>query len=154
MKLPPIPSVELGSRRTRQRDTLVALITQAEGPLTVPQLLEMANTGEENVGIATVYRTVKLLLESQRIRSVTLPTGAVCYERSELGHHHHFHCHRCDRVFDLKSCPVHIQKKDLPKGFSLDSHDITLTGVCADCQEIPAAPDPRPTTVRRRRIRV
>jgi Fur family ferric uptake transcriptional regulator len=114
----------------------------------------MANAGEENVGIATVYRTVRLLLESGRIRSVTLPTGSVCYERSELGHHHHFHCHRCDRVFDLKTCPVHIQKKDLPKGFTLDSHDITLTGLCADCQEIPAKPSPRPATVRRRRIRV
>lgn len=154
VKPPSIPSVELGPRRTRQRDRLVDLITQAEGPLTVGQLLEMANAGEGNVGIATVYRTVKLLLESGRIRSVTLPNGTVCYERSELGHHHHFHCHRCDRVFDLETCPVHIRKTDLPKGFTLDSHDITLTGVCAECGKSRATSDSRAATVPRRRIGV
>jgi len=135
----PQPDADLGARRTRQRDAVVEIISRAEGPLSVPQLLEMANLQGGKVGVATIYRTVKLLLEAGRIQAVTLPDGALRYERAELGHHHHFHCTRCDRVFDLSGCPVRIEPGDLPKGFSMDSHEVTLTGRCSDCGKVARA---------------
>jgi Fur family ferric uptake transcriptional regulator len=124
---------DVGTRHTRQREALVGLIAAASGPLSVPELMEMANAGGDKVGIATVYRTVKLLSESGKVRSVTLPDGGVRYERATLGHHHHFHCRKCDRVFDLDLCPVHLHAKDLPPGFAVESHEVTLVGLCADC---------------------
>lgn len=124
---------DLGTRRTRQRDALVGLIRAASGPLSVPELMEQANAGAERVGIATVYRTVKLLSESGQVRAVTLPDGGTRYERAALGHHHHFHCRQCDRVFDLDLCPVHLHAGDLPAGFAVESHEVTLLGLCADC---------------------
>jgi len=136
---------DLGTRRTRQREALVGLIAAASGPLSVPELMEQVNAGQDKVGIATVYRTVKLLSESGKVRAVTLPDGGVRYERAELGHHHHFHCRQCDRVFDLELCPVHLHAKDLPAGFEVESHEVTLLGLCADC----GAPR-KPTNVRPR----
>ena len=112
----PQPDADLGARRTRQRDAVVEIISRAEGPLSVPQLLEMAT-----------------------LQGGTLPDGALRYERAELGHHHHFHCTRCDRVFDLSGCPVRIEPGDLPKGFSMDSHEVTLTGRCSDCGKVARA---------------
>ncbi len=123
----------LGTRRTRQREALVELLENSAGPLSVPELLEKVNAGEETVGIATVYRTLKLLTESDRIRAVTFADGTVRYERAELGHHHHFHCRSCDKVFDLEGCPFHLHAEGLPQGYVVESHEITFQGLCPDC---------------------
>lgn len=123
----------LGTRRTRQREALVELLENSAGPLSVPELLEKVNAGEETVGIATIYRTLKLLTESDRIRAVTFADGTVRYERAELGHHHHFHCRSCDKVFDLEGCPFHLHAEGLPQGYVVESHEITFQGLCPKC---------------------
>ena len=122
-----------GTRRTRQREALVELLENSAGPLSVPELLEKVNAGEETVGIATIYRTLKLLTESDRIRAVTFADGTVRYERAELGHHHHFHCRICDKVFDLEGCPFHLHAEGLPQGYVVESHEITFQGLCPNC---------------------
>jgi Fur family ferric uptake transcriptional regulator len=52
-------------------------------------------------------------------------------------HHHHFQCTNCQRVFDVHACPGDIDHM-APKGFSVERHELTLYGRCADC--INAAP--------------
>jgi len=129
----PSENAPLGTRRTRQREALVELLENSAGPLSVPELLEKVNAGEETVGIATIYRTLKLLTESDRIRAVTFADGTVRYERAELGHHHHFHCRICDKVFDLEGCPFHLHAEGLPQGYVVESHEITFQGLCPNC---------------------
>jgi len=129
----PSENAPLGTRRTRQREALVELLENSAGPLSVPELLEKVNAGEETVGIATIYRTLKLLTESDRIRAVTFADGTVRYERAELGHHHHFHCRSCDKVFDLEGCPFHLHAEGLPQGYVVESHEITFQGLCPNC---------------------
>ncbi|HKX40888.1 MAG TPA: transcriptional repressor, partial [Burkholderiaceae bacterium] len=41
---------------------------------------------------------------------------------------------RCDRVYPLHACPGSMQEL-APKGFLVESHEITLSGVCADCRQ-------------------
>jgi Fur family ferric uptake transcriptional regulator len=122
----------LGQRQTRQRDEIVAVIERAAGPLTVPEILERSQLTVPGLGIATVYRTLKLLQESGKIQTVILPCGETRYESSGLGHHHHFHCRVCDEVFDLASCPV-AAPTDIAPGFVVESHELTLYGVCERC---------------------
>jgi Fur family transcriptional regulator, ferric uptake regulator len=125
-------SVPLGQRHTQQREAILDVITESGGPLTVPEILERAQARVPGLGIATVYRTVKMLLEAERIRTVILPSGESRYESASLGHHHHFHCRSCDEVFDLEGCPVSI-----PSGrhgdFLVDDHELTLYGLCPSC---------------------
>jgi Fur family transcriptional regulator, ferric uptake regulator len=124
----------LGRRRTRQRDHIHRVIREAQGPLTVQEIHERAQEEVSGLGIATVYRTINLLLENERISSVILPTGETRYERADLGHHHHFHCRVCDEVFDLDSCPVRIPDGDsLGQGYIVDAHELTLYGTCPRC---------------------
>lgn len=86
-------------------------------------------------GIATIYRTVKLLLDHKLIKAVTLPTGETRYENSDLGHHHHFQCRRCDKVFDIDHCPVTLPPgAELPGGYVLIDHEITMYGLCPKCR--------------------
>jgi len=125
---------KVGNRNTKQRDAILATIREAEGPLTVPEIHDRAQADAENLGRATVYRTIRILLDQGDIASVVLPDGQTRYEASDLGHHHHFRCRACDQVFDLDICPLSIpQGTRLPGGFRVEDHEITLYGLCPAC---------------------
>ena len=121
------------TRSTRQRDVIARVITEAPGPLTVQEVLEQARTDLPTLGIATVYRTLKLLTEQHRIHPVTLD-GETLYEASGRGHHHHFSCITCGRVFTLNVCPVQLPRGTVyPGGFVVEAHEVTLYGQCPQC---------------------
>lgn len=123
-------------RQTAQRDAIAAVIRAAAGPLSVDQIHHWASRRRRGLGIATVYRTVKWLLESGRIKLVMLPDGQARYEAADLGHHHHFRCRVCQGVFDLDLCPVSMPAgSTLPGGFQVEGHELTLYGTCPDCGE-------------------
>lgn len=121
------------TRSTRQRDVISRVIGQAQGPLTVAEILGQAQADLPTLGIATVYRTLKLLTEQRRIHPVILD-GETLYEASGRGHHHHFSCQVCGRVFTLHTCPVNIPKGTLYEGgFMVEAHEVTLYGKCPEC---------------------
>ncbi|PYE54508.1 Fur family transcriptional regulator [Deinococcus yavapaiensis] len=120
-------------RNTRQRDTILAVLERAEGPLSAPELLCRAQQDLPGLGIATVYRTLKLLTEDGRVRSVNLD-GESLFERADLPHHHHFACRVCGKVFDLDVCPLALpQGLAVPPGYLVEGHEVTLYGVCPGC---------------------
>lgn len=123
-----------GQRQTRQRALVFDVIKAAPGPLTVQEIHEEVGKVMPRTGIATIYRTVKLLHESRWIQDVTLPSGETRYESAELGHHHHFQCEKCGRVFDIDHCPSGLKSgTELPGGFLLHTHEITMFGLCPKC---------------------
>jgi Fur family transcriptional regulator, ferric uptake regulator len=124
----------LGQRQTRQRDRIFAVIREAAGPLTVHEIRDRAQESVPGLGIATVYRTLNLLQEGRLVKTVILPTGETRYEMSGLGHHHHFQCRRCHVVVDLDHCPLPSSQEPLAsEGFVVESHEITLYGLCPAC---------------------
>ena len=128
--------MNLGQRQTRQRDAIFQVIAGANGPLPVQEILQRAQKEGVTVGIATVYRTINLLLEAKQIQSVILPSGETRYESADLGHHDHFQCRHCGNVFDLSVCPLHLASGTIiPGGFLVEGHEMTLYGLCPDCSK-------------------
>jgi Fur family transcriptional regulator, ferric uptake regulator len=119
-------------RQTRQRDAIRAALAAAARPLSPQELLSAARRALPGLGIATVYRTVKALLAEGALHSVELPGAPARYELAGKRHHHHFHCRTCDGVFEVDACPAGIGRL-LPRGFSLERHEIILYGLCAAC---------------------
>ncbi|MEM1201693.1 MAG: transcriptional repressor [Acidobacteriota bacterium] len=120
-------------RQTRQRDAIRDAFIRAERPLSPQEVLHQAQYRSPNLGIATVYRNLKTLVASGWLRPVELPGTPDRYELADRGHHHHFHCRCCDRVYDIDGCPGDLQ--DLcPPGFQLESHEIILYGLCRNCK--------------------
>ena len=70
------------------------------------------------------------------LQVVQLPGENPRYERAGRHHHHHFQCRSCQRVFDVHACPGNLARM-APEGFSVEDHELTLYGRCADCR--PAA---------------
>lgn len=106
---------------------------QAARPLTPQEMLEAARTQVPSISIATVYRNIKSLVESGEVVAVELPGEAARYELPSNRHHHHFHCRSCDRVFEVLNCPGDM-KRLAPNGFQVESHELILYGLCADCR--------------------
>lgn len=119
-------------RRTKQRDAVQEAITGSNRPLSPAEILESARAAVESLSLATVYRTVKSLVDEGVVVPVELPGEAPRYEAADLGHHHHFHCTRCDRAFDLPGCPVSLANA-VPEGFVVEGHELTLHGCCPEC---------------------
>ena len=125
---------KIGQRKTQQREIIFEIIKSAPGPVSVNDILAEANKDGQNTGIATIYRTVKLLLASNQIQTVTLPDGQARYEIAELGHHHHFHCTKCDTVIDINQCCMHLHDDEI-EGNLIKSHEITFFGTCKNCRK-------------------
>ncbi len=84
------------------------------------------------MGIATVYRNIKSLVEEEILQEVLLPGDNPRFEIAGHKHHHHFQCTQCQRVFDVHACPGDMSRL-APKGFTVENHDLTLYGNCKDC---------------------
>ena len=121
-------------RRTRQREAIRTALAEADRPLSPQEILAHAARRVPGLGIATVYRTVKALLRDGWLRTVELPGAPDRFEVADKGHHHHFHCRRCDRVYEVEDCPGSL-KSFAPRGFKVEAHEIILYGLCAPCRK-------------------
>ncbi len=127
-------------RSTRQREEILRVFSEARGPLSVSDVLERATLRVPGLGIATVYRNLKLLQDSGQLESVVLPSGETRFERGGLAHHHHFQCLSCREVVDLDFCPVKLPTgTTLPGGYAVERHEITFYGRCPRCLETPSS---------------
>ncbi len=121
------------SRATRQRELLSRLLREAEGPLSVTELHRRALGELPSLGLATVYRTLKLLQEQQEVHTVLLD-GENLYEATGRGHHHHFSCRQCHKVFTLHTCPLPLPAGTVMEGgYVVEAHEVTLYGLCPQC---------------------
>lgn len=119
-------------RSTRQRLAIREVILDAAQPLLAQEILDRAQSAVPEMGIATVYRNLKSMVDDGELRTVVLPGENPRYELADHPHHHHFQCLRCQRVFDVEDCPGDLRSL-APKGFVVEDHDLTLYGRCRDC---------------------
>lgn len=124
-------------RLTSQRRAILRAFEKARRPLAPPEVLELARAEAPSLGMATVYRALRQMEDSGLIVPVQLPGEPARYEHRSLAeeHHHHFHCRRCDRLFDIEGCPGGSDLASLaPQGFEVRAHELTLYGLCRDCR--------------------
>ncbi|MFO1422731.1 MAG: transcriptional repressor [Candidatus Competibacteraceae bacterium] len=117
---------------TRQRAVILGILRQAGQPLTAQDIRERASRDSAGIGLATVYRALKTFMTRGDVAQVEIPGSPPCYEPTDRGHHHHFICQHCRRVFDLPGC-VHDLEKLAPRDFHVERHEIVLYGACASC---------------------
>lgn len=124
-------------RNTRQRQAIYKAIEEAGRPLTPQEILALAQKSVPELGIATVYRNLKVLLEDQSVCAVELPAQPDRYEAVKHHlheHHHHFLCTKCHRAFEVHGCSNDFEEM-VPEGFQMQTHEVVLYGFCAQCQK-------------------
>ena len=122
-------------RITKQGTAILETIKLAGRPLLSQEILNASSSLVPGLGIATVYRNIKSLLDQGAIQEVLLPGENPRYEITETDHHHHFQCLKCDKVYDIHACPGDLTYL-APAGFSVQAHELTLYGNCAECKGV------------------
>jgi Fur family ferric uptake transcriptional regulator len=121
------------SRDTPQRQAIRRAIEAAGRPLSPMEVYESARRVIARLGLATVYRRLRELEQEGWLAAVELPGEPPRYERGGKEHHHHFQCRLCRRVYEVEGCGLSPARPALPRGFRVETHELTLHGVCAVC---------------------
>ena len=123
-------------RWTSQRKLILDVFLQQSGHIHIDEIYERVRRLDHTIGIATIYRTMKLLVESGLAEIHTF-NDKTTYERLfQVRHHDHLICKTCKKTVEFEH-PL-IEKYQLEvcesHGFTLKSHRMDLYGVCKDCQ--------------------
>ena len=133
---------EKGLKVTSQR-LMVLNILSAHGDehLTVEEIYDLAKEESPEIGLATIYRTVQVLLELHVIEKVTFDDGFARYElngeETGSGHrHHHAICTQCGKVYSLETDLLDTLEKQVFErlGFEVTDHEVKLYGLCSACR--------------------
>lgn len=120
-------------RNTRQLRAIHEVLNQTDRPISIEEIHRAARAREKGLGVATVYRTIKALIEDGTVVALDLPGVGPRFELSGKGHHHHFQCNACGRVFETKACLGDLRRL-VPRRFQLTGHELVLYGRCAECR--------------------
>jgi Fur family ferric uptake transcriptional regulator len=135
------------ARQTRQRRTIREVVERAGRPLSTGEILAGARQTIPSLAMATVYRSIRALIDEGWLAAVDVPGRSPLYERSGKGHHHHFACSHCRRVYELDGCTGEV-RGEVPAGFVATGHDVTIHGACPSCSAASAAPATSKTSER------
>ncbi len=134
--MPKASKKPIGQRHSKRREAIITALTDTDRALTPDEVFAAAGKLVPGLGIATVYRNLKLLHKAGLIQQVVLPDGQSRYEISGKQHHHHFHCANCDKTFCIEGCALSSpDKPHLPAGFMVSGHEITYHGLCPACNK-------------------
>jgi len=126
-----------GLRSTSQRRLVSEVFFRTSGHHSIDDVLAMVRAKDPKVGYATVYRTMKLLVECGLANERQFGETVTRFEIALHDHHHdHLICVDCKRIIEFEDDAIEeLQQKLADKqGFSLLSHKHELYGICADCR--------------------
>lgn len=89
-----------------------------------------------SVGLATVYRTLQKLADSDDVDVMRTPEGESIYRRCSPTHHHHLVCRSCGRTVEVDGPAVEkwASAVAVENGFSEVQHTLEIFGTCAGCR--------------------
>jgi Fur family transcriptional regulator, ferric uptake regulator len=118
---------------TTQREVIVDQFFRSHGHVSIDELLLRVRKRHPNVGYATVYRTLKLLVEGSLAIERQFGDGQARFE--VIGDHHdHLICTKCGLILEFEDEEIETIQERIAKrlgGFSVVRHRHELYGICA-----------------------
>ena len=130
---------ENDQRYTSGRRAVVDALASAEGPVTLPELIDLAPA----LAQSSAYRNLAVMEQVGVVRRLVHSADHARYELAEdlTEHHHHLICEACGTVRDVTLTPALENQLDAAfdalssaEGFEATHHTIDLYGRCAGCR--------------------
>ena len=120
--------VERGVRMTNPRRLIARVLSEAQDHPDVEEVYRRALLLDNNVSIATVYRTVRLFEEYGILERRDFGGGRARYEPVEHGHHHHLVDVDTGQVVEFQSAEYERLMREIAAGlgFVLVDHRLEL----------------------------
>lgn len=134
-----------GLKVTNQRLLVLEVLAEnRDKHMTAEDIYELVKEDYPEIGLATIYRTVQLLLEMQLVDRINLDDGCVRYEIGEYTcgdisgkhHHHHLICRTCGKVLPFKDDLLEELERRIEEeaGFHVLDHELKFFGQCRECR--------------------
>lgn len=123
------------ARATRQRAAVTALLGEIDDFRSAQEIHDLLKQRGDQVGLATVYRTLQRLADAHEVDVLRLDDGEAVYRRCSPKHHHHLVCRSCGKTVEVDGPAVErwATKTAAEHGFTDVSHTVEIFGTCADC---------------------
>lgn len=124
---------------TIQREVILETLYNSDEHLTPESLhnLIQKKFPDLNTGIATVYRTLSLLEESDMVTSLSFGAQGKKYELGAKNHHDHFICTLCGNITEFVDEQIEERQHKIAEelGFDMKDHSMQIYGICKKCQK-------------------
>ena len=124
-------------RWTPQRKSILKVFLEQKGHVPIDDLHKKIHAEDPTIGIATLYRTMKLLMDAGLAEMHTF-NEKTTYERLyKVRHHDHLICKVCGKTVEFEHPLIEKYQLEVCElyGFALKSHRMELFGVCNECQK-------------------
>lgn len=124
------------SRKSSQRDTILRVVKNSHSHPGADWIYEQVKKEIPNISMGTIYRNLRLLTETGKVREINIPGIPSRFDGS-TSDHHHLLCEKCGRIFDLDES-VDCNMEDIifqKTGFKTKVHYMKFIGLCIDCQD-------------------
>ena len=123
-------------RYSRQREAVLEVVRSTFEHPTADWVYKTTRKRLPKVGLGTVYRNLKALVDEGLVREVRTHDEAVRYD-GNVGEHYHIRCIAFGRVSDL---PVSVDRgievlSHRATNYAIVGHAIEVQGVCPSCQK-------------------
>lgn len=121
-----------GHRLTQSRRAVVQAVLAGDDHFSIADVQQRAR----GVGRATVFRTMKLLVDLDLVCRVPLEDGSPCYRVSRPSHHHHLVCTGCGNVEDFADCDLDAMAEEIAgrTAYEIQGHRLEMYGLCPACR--------------------
>jgi Fur family ferric uptake transcriptional regulator len=125
----------LGYRITPQREMIIEALAHSPHHITAEEVYAKVHERARAVNIATIYRTLELLVEQGMASRAGLQDGRVVYAASNHGSHLHLVCRACGNAINASQEILASLEEQLRQqyGFAADLQHLTIAGLCSDC---------------------
>ncbi len=117
-------------RKTRQKTAIVKFLNNNTTHPTAEEVYFAVVKEVPRISLGTVYRELKKLSREAKVHEIE---GKKRRFDPNTSSHAHFHCEKCDNVFDIDYSIDYEKVKEL-KNFDVKAHEIMFEGTCKKCE--------------------
>ena len=125
---------DAGLKSTKQRDVIVETFFRLDKHISADELLEQVRKEQPRIGYATVYRTLKLLVEQDFAVPKNFGDGSTRYDpiHDQDPQHDHLICVDCRKIleFNDESIAERLEAIAEERGYSLRRRQLELYAEC------------------------
>jgi len=117
-------------RYSHQRDTIRKIVNNTKAHPTAEWVYTETKKVIPNISLGTVYRNLKVLVESGQINVIY--DGPIARYDWNLNNHDHLKCIKCGEIVDINKINTNLQNHiENNYEFKVSEIDVTISGTCS-----------------------
>jgi len=126
-----------GKLYSKQREQILDIFLKTEHHPTINDLYDLIRKKHPQIGLATVYRTMRVICDAGLARETDFGGGIRRFEHKyKHQHHDHLICLKCGRIIEVMSPEIEKLQESLAKKhrFKAVEHRMEIFGICKACK--------------------